>query len=644
MAAVNDVAVRITVNGQQLEHVLDGINARMGEMNQTGTKTGGGLSGSFNKAHLAFLAISAALGGVILGLNAVVGHASDMNEEVAKMNVVFAGVGDKAFQLRDKLRDSFSLSYAEATKLMARTGDLMTGFGATRDKAADLAFSVNALAADMVSFKNIEGGVEGASDAITKAMMGERESAKQLGIVIRETDIQARLAAEGKNKLTGNARNLAIAETTLSMIYEQQKNAIGDLERTQFSFANQQRQAAAAMSDIGLAIGATLLPLWNKLIIEINNFLKTIDPGAVAGVLNASYEVIKIFVLMAIEQFKVMWESLKLMAAGVVLMMNKNFAGAAALMGGAVGMMVNQAETGWEKMGEAARKGYDEGVAMFKDFINGQRVAESDNRKQSQDEQSKGYEAWLKTLNEQDKKAVEDWMKLQTEAGDWQAEQDNLAMEREFELNNQRAILEENARISKQVKEIKDTADRAARIQKLKILEQQSFQASISASADAFRAFSGNSVAAFNIWKGLAIAEAVIDSLQASSRALKDYMFPWSLIIAASAFAKGMAIVSQIRSQKFQKYALGGIVDRPTAGIIGEAGDAEIIAPKKTFIDVTNELINKGMIGGDSGIVVRKLDKLNRNISNLRLVADFDDDRLALRVERGNQILTNRDY
>jgi len=305
--------------------------------------------------------------------------------------------------------------------------------------------------------------------------------------------------------------------------------------------------------------------------------------------------------------------------------------------------VVDQANIGWDKVNEAAKKGYDEGVAMFKEFINGQRVAETDNRKQAQDEQKTNYESWLKTLSDEDKKAVEDWMKLQTEAGEWQAEQDDLAMQREIELNTQRAALEENARITKQAKDIKDTADRAARIQKLKILEQQSFQASISASADAFRAFSGNSVAAFNIWKGLAIAEAVIDALQASSRALKDYMFPWSLIIAASAFAKGMAIVGQIRSQKFQKYALGGIVDKPTAGIVGDAG-TEIIAPKKTFIDVTNELINKGTIGGNSGIVVRKLDKLNKNISNLKLVADFDDDKLAIRVERGNQILTNRDY
>ena len=80
--------------------------------------------------------------------------------------------------------------------------------------------AVNSLASDLSSFTNYTGGAEGASQALTRAMLGERESLKLLGIVIREEDINVKLAAKGQKDLTGNALNLAKAQATLEIATE----------------------------------------------------------------------------------------------------------------------------------------------------------------------------------------------------------------------------------------------------------------------------------------------------------------------------------------------------------------------------------------------------------------------------------------
>lgn len=643
MATVNEVAVKITVQGKQLEHVLDGLNARMNQLDKSGQKTGGGLGSIFSKGNLIFMAASAALGGVALAMNALAQKASDMNEEVAKMNVVFAGAGDKAFELRDKLHDAYSMSYLESTRLMARTGDLMVSFGANADQAADMAFQINSLAADMVSFKNIEGGVEAASDAMTKALMGERESAKMLGIVIKESDVQARLAKEGKDSLTGAAKNLAVAETTLKMIYESQKSALGDLERTQFSYANQQRQAKAALDDLGLAIGSVLLPIWNKLIIAINNFIREIGPEKIAGTLNASYEVIKSFVEQAIKMFDALWTAIKVMAIATDEMIKGNFAGAGALMEAGFDYLSKESVKSWDKIREAAEKGYADGMEMFKEFLRGQDAEKKAADDANKEKGYKTYEEFLATLGDADKKAVQDWMKEQEAAGDWKAEQDNLAMERELELEERRSQILYEAYIARQVLAIQEEAEKKARADREKARIIEGANVAWNEATSYFAMMGQQNEKSFKIWKALSIAEATISTFAGVARAFRDYMFPFSLIIAASVMAKGMNQVNQIKKMKFQKFALGGLVDRPTAGIVGEAG-AEVIAPKKTFIDVTNELINKGTIGSDNSLVVRKLDLLNKAISSMELKANIDAEKLAIIAEIGDKIRAKKEY
>ena len=78
--------------------------------------------------------------------------------------------------------------------MLGSTGDLLTGMGATAETALDLSTKTQRLAVDLASFSNYQGGAKGASEALTKAMLGERESVKALGIVISEANVKQKIA------------------------------------------------------------------------------------------------------------------------------------------------------------------------------------------------------------------------------------------------------------------------------------------------------------------------------------------------------------------------------------------------------------------------------------------------------------------
>lgn len=220
--------------------------------------------------------------------------AIDAQETFSKFDAVFEDMGGAAETAAQQFMDSFDLAEVTAKQMLSATGDLLTGMGATKDVALDMSLQVNTLAADLASFTNYSGGAEGASNALTKALLGERESVKALGIVIREEDVQNRLAAAGKDKLTGAAMLQAKAEATLAIAMEQSKNAIGDYARTSDSASNTLKRAKEATTELQVQIGTALSPsvsllgdLWGTVaselakVIQKSNELK--EARAVAG-------------------------------------------------------------------------------------------------------------------------------------------------------------------------------------------------------------------------------------------------------------------------------------------------------------------------------------------------------------------------
>jgi hypothetical protein len=240
--------------------------------------------GKIKTASSAMGGMVVAIGGVVAALGVGMFAKSSIEAAIAaeeidsKYAVVFESVSKRSEKVAKDLAKNYGLAGSEAKKLLSNTGDLLTGFGFTDGAALNLSKKVQELSVDIASFSNIQGGAEQASDIITKALLGERDALTTLGVKVQEADLQNRLAAEGKDKLTGSALLAAKAEATFALITEQSGKAIGDFARTSDSTANKQRILASRFEGVKVAIGNGLMPVWDLLLDGAELLFDKVEP------------------------------------------------------------------------------------------------------------------------------------------------------------------------------------------------------------------------------------------------------------------------------------------------------------------------------------------------------------------------------
>jgi hypothetical protein len=217
---------------------------------------------------------------LISGFASLIKKASDAAETTSKLRVVFRGLGKEADAATKDLIENYGLSSKGAQQLLGDTGDLLSGFGFQRQESLKLSIATQKLAVDLASFTNFAGGAEGASQALTKALLGERESVKALGISILETDVQNEIFQLRQEGLTFETERQAKAFATLRIAQRQSANAIGDFARTSQGFANQLRILRARLDDIFTELGSKFLPIAEKAIQRINGFFDPLRKAA----------------------------------------------------------------------------------------------------------------------------------------------------------------------------------------------------------------------------------------------------------------------------------------------------------------------------------------------------------------------------
>lgn len=239
------------------------------------------------KKSFASFSASARKGGAILSAAATVpiimmakslkDAARDATETRSKFKTVFKDVAVESQKTADSLAKNFGLAGTESRQLLSDTGDLLSGFGFTGEEALKLSNQVNELAVDLASFTNFSGGAKGASDALTKALLGERESVKSLGIAILDKDVKAKISQMVANGSVFASERQAVAHATLALAVEQSKNAIGDYSRTSEELANQERLTSARIQDLKEKMGAELLPMALKLTRAIRGVTESVS-------------------------------------------------------------------------------------------------------------------------------------------------------------------------------------------------------------------------------------------------------------------------------------------------------------------------------------------------------------------------------
>lgn len=251
--ARNELKVKISADDGDLQRGLD-----------RSQKSINGFSKAIKGMGIALAGVFAAET-ITRALKDIIKTASDAQETFSKFEVVFSAVAKSADVAFKDLRENYGLSSKAAKQLLSDTGDLLTGFGFSQQAALDLSTRVSKLAVDLASFTNFAGGAAGASQALTKALLGERGSVKALGISILEEDVKKQVAINTAKGLIFETERQAKAYATLDIALSQSKNALGDYARTSDSFANTSKTLNERLDDLKVIIGTAILPLVTKL-------------------------------------------------------------------------------------------------------------------------------------------------------------------------------------------------------------------------------------------------------------------------------------------------------------------------------------------------------------------------------------------
>ena len=218
-----------------------------------------GFAAPIKAAKMLSVAIALVGAAAVAAAKSFIGFASAAEEIDTKFAAVFASSKSAADAIANDLAASFDLADSTAKEMLGNIGDLLTGFGFTGAEALEMADKVSRLGIDLASFTNYSKGASGATEALTKLLLGESEQAKSLGIVVRQGSDEYKNAVKAKQADLGVSLLQAKAMTALEMATNQSKNAIGDYARTQEGVANRQRKANEAFKQAREDIGAAII-------------------------------------------------------------------------------------------------------------------------------------------------------------------------------------------------------------------------------------------------------------------------------------------------------------------------------------------------------------------------------------------------
>ena len=137
----------------------------------------------------------------------------------------------------------------------------------------------------------------------------------------------------------------------------------------------------------------------------------------------------------------------------------------------------------------------------------------------------------------------------------------------------------------------KQMAAEAARFEMLSTMEKTQF--ALDQAGQMFSALGAQNKSAFEAAKAFNIANAIMNTYMAATKALAMYPPPFSFIAMGAAVAMGLAQVAAIRSQTYSGRALGGPVMGGQPYIVGENGP-ELFTPNTTGNITRNSDLGSG--------------------------------------------------
>lgn len=246
------------------------IRQRADDLGTAADQTGGklkGLGGALvNVAKVAAIGAAAIVAGGILAGKQLLTLGTRLEQMDAKADTVFGGQRAKVDAWAKANANAMGLTGREATGLAANFADLLIPMKFTREQATKMSTDVVGLSGALSQWSGGTRTAAEVSEILAKAMLGERDSLKELGISITEADVQARLLKKGQEDLTGAALEQAKAIATQELIFEKSTDAQAAYAKGTDTLIGKQAAAEARLRELVDTLAVNLLPVFHTVV------------------------------------------------------------------------------------------------------------------------------------------------------------------------------------------------------------------------------------------------------------------------------------------------------------------------------------------------------------------------------------------
>lgn len=221
-ADISDITAKLDTLERKQNDLASGTAGTATSVSGSWSKIGGSVGDNAKRIGVATLGI---VGGLAVIGPAALEQGAQLEALNKKSATVFEGSLGSVQSWAKQNAAALGMTTDQLTGVAAGVGDLLKPMGFTADQAAAMSTDMLNLSGALSAWTGGQRSAAEVSEIITKAMLGERDGLKELGISISEADVQARLARDGKDKLTGAALEQAKALATQQLIMEKSTDA-----------------------------------------------------------------------------------------------------------------------------------------------------------------------------------------------------------------------------------------------------------------------------------------------------------------------------------------------------------------------------------------------------------------------------------
>jgi signal transduction histidine kinase len=239
----------------------DGISAATRQLGAFGSAAGG-LGSTLGKVGSALAAFGIAAKAVEFTKTSI-DSARDLERNMFSLNTVFDDMAPVMAEFTENAHE-IGLSQKDAAKAATFLGSVLKQSGFSMADTSKETQKLVALGVDLAATYGYD--VQEALLGMTALFRGEYDPIEKFGVAMKQSEINAELAARGLNNLEGAARRNAEQVIRMELLYQRAADATGAFTGQSGNLFVEQKKLQAQFENMQASIGTQLLPVMGALV------------------------------------------------------------------------------------------------------------------------------------------------------------------------------------------------------------------------------------------------------------------------------------------------------------------------------------------------------------------------------------------